>query len=165
MHAYPCSSKLGPQIQQNVQIFIWYGSLSGVWWQNILKMTKREKKLTSIFYIWESPHFWSFFHYSRQKCIKNFCSDTLSYCKFCHRIRFWCQLDSGNAQGCLKLRILARKRHKTFRNLSKSINQSSFFPRLPNLTTQNIECHQWDPYQMKIWTICYIWAPSLLEHG
>ena len=58
-------------------------------------------------------HFWWFFHYSRQKFIKNTCSDTPFYCKFCHRIRIWNQLDSGNAQRCLKMGILARKRHKT----------------------------------------------------
>ncbi len=69
---------------------------------------KTWKKWTSFFFSYERiPHFWLFFHYSRQKCIKNFCSDTLFYCKFCRKIRIWGQLDSGNAQKCLKICISA----------------------------------------------------------
>ena len=110
-------------IEKCVRAKVFNGFLHGIVkkWPEMRGFLTWKKKWTLIFYIWENPHFWSFFHSSRQKCIKNVCSDTLFYCTFCHRIRIWCQLDSGNAQRCLKLHILARKRHKTFRYLSKSI--------------------------------------------
>ena len=40
-----------------------------------------------------------------------------------------------------------------------------FLSCLPILSTWSHECPPWDPYQMKIWTIYYIWGHSLVEHG
>ena len=69
----------------------------------------------------QNHHFCSFFHYSGQKFIKNISSDTLFHCEFCLRIRIWGQLDSDNAQRCLKICIFARKWNKTCWNLPKYI--------------------------------------------
>ena len=38
-----------------VQIFIWYGSHSGVWWQRVLKIAKREKNEHHFFFHVRQP--------------------------------------------------------------------------------------------------------------
>ena len=58
-----------------------------------------------------NQHFWWFFHYSRKKFIKNVCSNTVFYCKFCCRIRICVQLDSGNTQRCHNYHPISFKFH------------------------------------------------------
>ena len=107
------------------------------WWTSVAPGTQNCQtwKKTSIFFTYDrnsqNHHFWSFFHYSRQKFIKNVSSDTLFHCEFCLRIRIWGQLDSGSAQRCLKIHIFANfSRFNAFLSAKISIFRHSWaFPQ------------------------------------